>query len=1051
MSDHSSCLIQNKMEIENFFPKYPNIFKFEDPLLNPYQGESFGNAIVTKKEFESLKLPKFEKLATRGTGEQYNHQKIIARFMSSVTPYNELLLFHEMGTGKTCTAIAAIEQLRYEKNKHINGAIVCAKGTGLLNNFSQELLFSCTDGRYIPDNYDKLSDLERIHRTRKITSAFYRFNTFETFAKEIAKMSDEALAQRYSNTIYVIDEVHNLREKDEVVRKDDDVRNFLVNKRAAGLSEPLDIYKQFHRLFHVVKESKILLMSGTVMKDDPAEFASVMNLILPMDNQFPVDKDFTKIYFNPDGTIKNDMIETLVKKTKGRISYLKSMTSDVRKVFEGKRIGDLKHFIVYPGMMSDFQSKAYAEAYEKDKKDKSIFINSRQASLFVFPNGSYGTDGFNKYIVKRRGDTRAPMAMQRKKQETTTTYTLSSEIIKAINKNLSNLAKYSNKFAETIRIILNEPKSKVLVYCEYVNGSGCILFAKILEQFGFTSARGDERNKGRRYALLTHQTTSQKRVQQLINRFNKDDNLDGEYISVIIGSKIISEGFTLKNIRKEFIFTPHWNYSETAQVIARGWRLGSHNALIARGDQNLTVNIYQLVSIPNSEVTNTPSIDLEMYETSEKKDIAMKQIEHVVKVNTFDCPLTINRNKIVGYDGMRECDYTSCDYQCKGKIGDVLDPSTYNLYHALTNIVEDGVRKYFRNNFYLKVDSLYAMFPQLDKFEVMQAIKMFIDKDVHFLNKYGYPSYIKVQGDILYISSDARVPNNDKLADYYTKNLIIQNGDPFKYILKQIYNDEIPTFIENIFKYPDYMRTIISNLPEVVQREILTASIQADVLGIDKNKDTRKKILIFFKGFYDKIDDTWVVWLYKETLGIVCMERDKNSPGGLKWVQCHKQEPEIVDRHIAKKRTELNKSPIGFYGLYNPQLDEFCLRDIRTIRDEGDLRKITIGRRCKDWDQKTLLDIVVRKMKIEPPQDFMSDMDIEDYDTLKRKVEKMKKNNKLPDDVQNLQVMRRFLYWVKQPRINMCVKIQEWLRANNLVEENFDCGTQKKQRAKFAS
>lgn len=952
-----------------------------------------------------------------------------------------------MGTGKTCTAIAAIEQLRYEKNKHINGAIICAKGTGLLNNFSQELLFSCTDGRYIPDNYDKLSDLERIHRTRKITSEFYRFNTFETFAKEIAKIPDEALVQRYSNTIFVIDEVHNLREKDEVIRKSDDVRNFIINKRIAGLSQPLDIYKQFHRLFHLVKESKILLMSGTVMKDDPAEFASVMNLILPLDNQFPIDKEFTKAYFNLNGTIKNGMVENMVAKTKGRISYLKAMTSDVRKVFVGRKIGNLEHFLVYPGTMSDFQSKAYIEAYEKDKSAKSIFINSRQASLFVFPNGTYGTEGFNKYIVQRRGDIRGvigrPTVAQYKKQETSTTYALASDLVKSINKNLSNLAQFSNKFAETINIILNEPKMKALVYCEYVNGSGCILFSKIMEQFGFTQARGDERTKGLRYALLTHQTTSHKKVQQLINRFNKDDNVDGEYISVIIGSKIISEGYTFKNIRKEFIFTPHWNYSETAQVIARGWRLGSHNALITRGDKNLKVDIYQLVSIPVN--TNTPSIDLDMYETSEKKDVAMKQIEHVVKINAFDCPLMIDRNRIVGYDGMRECDYMNCNYKCKGNIGNVPDSSTYNLYYTLTNIVENGLRKYFRNNFYIKIDNLYNMFPQLDIFEVVQAIKMFIDKDFQFNNKYGHPSYLRIQSNILYISSDARVPNNDKLADYYTKNLIIQNGDSFKYILKQLYNDEIPTFVENIFKYPQYMRSTISNLPEVVQREILMASIQADVMGIEKNKDTRKEILTFFKGFYDKIDDIWVVWLYRETMGIMCMEEDGDQ---LRWVQCQNKEP-AVDKHIAKKKTEMIKSPIGFYGLYNPQLNEFCLRDIKTMRPEGDLRKITIGRRCTDWDQKTLVDIVVRKMKIDPPQDFMSDIDIEDYDDLTRKVRKSK-HNKIPDDVQNLEVMRRFLYWIKKPRVDICKKIQEWLSDNNLIEENFDCGTQKKQRVKFA-
>ncbi len=82
----------------------------------------------------------------------------------------------------------------------------------------------------------------------------------------------------------------------------------------------------------------------------------------------------------------------------------------------------------------------------------------------------------------------------------------------------------------------------------------------------------------------------------------------------------------------------------------------------------------------------------------------------------------------------------------------------------------------------------------------------------------------------------------------------------------------------------------------------------------------RKKILSFFKGFYDEIDSTWVVWLYRETLGIMCLEND----GAIgRWVECHNQEPEIVDRHIAKKREELAKLPIGFYGLYNQQLNEF--------------------------------------------------------------------------------------------------------------------------------
>lgn len=107
------------MNIENFFPKFPNIFNYQSAILNPYDND-FNDAIVTKKEFETLKLKKYEELTAkddlklnkyeklrRGTVgdlsssekkdfKMLNHQKIISRFFSSLTPYDQLLLFHEM-------------------------------------------------------------------------------------------------------------------------------------------------------------------------------------------------------------------------------------------------------------------------------------------------------------------------------------------------------------------------------------------------------------------------------------------------------------------------------------------------------------------------------------------------------------------------------------------------------------------------------------------------------------------------------------------------------------------------------------------------------------------------------------------------------------------------------------------------------------------------------------------------------------------------------------------------------------------------------------------
>ena len=49
------------------------------------------------------------------------HQMFIKNYLSFQTPYNSLLLYHQLGTGKTCSAIGVAEETReYMKlNKYI--------------------------------------------------------------------------------------------------------------------------------------------------------------------------------------------------------------------------------------------------------------------------------------------------------------------------------------------------------------------------------------------------------------------------------------------------------------------------------------------------------------------------------------------------------------------------------------------------------------------------------------------------------------------------------------------------------------------------------------------------------------------------------------------------------------------------------------------------------------------------------------------------------------------------------------------------------------------
>ncbi len=48
--------------------------------------------------------------------KQPKHQIVIRRLLSGYTQFDALLLVHEMGTGKTCSAIQAIEQNLIESN-----------------------------------------------------------------------------------------------------------------------------------------------------------------------------------------------------------------------------------------------------------------------------------------------------------------------------------------------------------------------------------------------------------------------------------------------------------------------------------------------------------------------------------------------------------------------------------------------------------------------------------------------------------------------------------------------------------------------------------------------------------------------------------------------------------------------------------------------------------------------------------------------------------------------------------------------------------------------
>jgi hypothetical protein len=957
------------------------------------------------------------------------------------------------------------------------------------------------------DNFGgNLTEGERERRTSDRIAEYYSFNTFQVMAKDLAMMSKEEVRDRYSNYVIIIDEVHNISDNTPV---EDDEGDTVVKKKMTNT------YKQIWEFLHTVQGCKVLLMSGTPMTNEPNDLAGIMNLILPKNEQMPTGEAFAKTFTkDQDGVISIRKSKRCAFKSylKGRISYLgTSRENDVRMVFEGGHSGNLTMLNVVDDYMGDFQTKSYDSAYARDIDGKGVYTHSRQASLFVYPDGTYGPDGFDQErYIKRVERAIFVQTAQGPKKRTATSYELGDALVDAIKSDtdeemLENLEYYSSKYAATIAGILeNVAQGKSgFIFCEFVKGSGAILFALILRLFGFRKATGiGDKDKALRYALVTNATSTRAGIQRVIDRFNQPDNLHGEYISVIIGSSVISEGFTLKNVQTENVLTPWFNYAVIAQSIARGYRLGSHINLLQEGGPLPIVQVFQRVSMPASTV---PSIDLMMYEISEVKDISIKRVERLVQEAAFDCPLTYDRNWVDGMDNTRECNYTSCAYKCDGMPNDMLiykngrpmypyldddelDYSTSQLYYAKKEIddIIVIVTDLFRSEFVLSLVAIQEQLPEHTDFNVISALQVMINESHVIINRYGLPSYLREENDIYYLIDSLSVIGG-LTSEYYTRNPSVATSDTFGDVAQKMYIKSLPDIIQRIAHSTtmEEMRLGMSRLPLQLQQSYLESCILAQELGVTKSKTSCQLVLDFFKHDYREVDGTWMVWLmYDETE----TEPSRCLIDG-EWQDCTDEQFEELLKDQENVVQELETNPYGYFGRFNRETDKFCIVDATIPKDTADGRKEHTGRVCiQSWPNADLTNLIVKVMKIPAPaskeyddkskKTLWDDMlvGVDKMNERKKTTEKKekkggkkggkeKKEKKIvkakvdknalfelykPSDYKNLSTeqVRSAAYWSNQRRDKKCDAVRKWFEENGLMSQYRKCGESSGKRGR---
>ena len=171
-------------------------------------------------------------------------QQFTSEFINIGTPYKGLLLFHQIGAGKTCAAISIAENFKKSKN------ILIITPASLMGNFYNELRSECTNDEYLKPidrkslNEYKPSSKKYKEIIKKINKKIDKYYTILSYNKFVDKLQKNKI--KLQNTLLVIDEVQNI------------------------VSEHGTLYREIYEAISKAPDDiRIILLSGTPIFDKP--------------------------------------------------------------------------------------------------------------------------------------------------------------------------------------------------------------------------------------------------------------------------------------------------------------------------------------------------------------------------------------------------------------------------------------------------------------------------------------------------------------------------------------------------------------------------------------------------------------------------------------------------------------------------------------------------------------------------------------------------------------------------------------------------------------
>jgi len=650
----------------------------------------FNFKIFNKEEFNRYQIKKqtIDSFIKEDTLEFIKNptQNFIGAYMSSNTPYNSILLWLGVGVGKTCAALTAAENYRKD-----GGELTRSKITILLpadsliqswknqifnlkkdiKNTNKNINVQCTGDIFKKemDFYDEMTFESKVRKVNKVINKYYEFMGYRKFANKVDKeineiikgredrenLKIELIRKKYSNRIFILDEVHFTRQYANNKNKNKDI------------AEKLELIARYG------ENNKFILASATPMYNSAIEIIEILNIMLLNDKRAPIEGYQV---FKSDGyELTSNGANIIIEKSRGYISFLRGenpitfpvkiypelsidkgdavntylpnpiFTLKNKELVELQENTKIKDLSFIKCNMSKTQYEVYKlvahgeEDLENDEDEDigdsdNFSIPSTVASNLVYPIGKAGDNIICLQGDKGFGEAFYTIAPTNENKSNLQYRYTAKALLDNSEPFLSekNLNTFSSKFYNILQLV-KRSEGISFFYSKYLK-PGIVSLALMLEQNGYArfgegnittnmlyDTPGFERcfcgitneephpkyDKSKpynndnhpftqgRYIFLTGETPKST-LNYYIDQCNGEgestsNNLFGQHIKFVLGSNVLEQGINLYNVREVHVIDPWHHLNRTEQVVGRAIRNFSHKNL-PPDKRNVSVYLY---------------------------------------------------------------------------------------------------------------------------------------------------------------------------------------------------------------------------------------------------------------------------------------------------------------------------------------------------------------------------------------------------------------------------------------------------------------------------